>query len=393
LLKELKRKFVINTMVIVTVLLTAMLLTISLFSYRGLINRSDRFFQNSIQEIEKDKMGNIPKDKEMSRLTVLFFEEDKNVDVYKGRDASFSSDEELIETANGIINKSKTTGFTGDFRYNVIKGNTTVVMLLDCSIELHSYKTFLVIGIIVFILAEILMFFIAIFMARSAIRPVVESYKKQKQFITNAGHELKTPLTVISTDNDIIEMENGKTEWTQSISTQVKRLYRMTQQLIDLAKIDERVSENTKTDINLSAMLEEAVMSFEPLFKKTGKKIETKITSTPSLKADIGQMEKLISILLDNALKYSKEGSTVKVFLYEKNRKAYLEIQNSVDKMKEGPHPELFERFYRGDESHSTKTSGTGLGLAIASEILQTEKSKITAECSKDNLFTITVKF
>lgn len=397
MLKQLRRRFITITMLIVTVILLTIFVLINVLSYVSIIRNSEMIFSHEImkplmQKDEKNFVG-FPKDRNFSRYMMVIFDKNNIPEIVRGFETEFYTEDDIINFAETALIKRNQTGFMDEVRYKVVEGNNTVVMMLDCSIELEAFKNLLIISSFIFILSEFIFFVIALLLVNSAIRPVIESYKKQKQFITNAGHELKTPLTVISTDTELIELENGKNEWTESISNQINRLNKLTQQLIDLSKMDETEVGKEKNSFNLSNLLKDAIFAFEPIFKKEDKNIELKIQEKVYYKGNIEQIERLFSILLDNAQKYSKEASTVKIMLSEKNKKIILAIENKVENLKEGMHPELFERFYRADQSRNSQQGGSGLGLSIAQEIINHHNGKISAECDEKGIFKLTIKF
>lgn len=210
-------------------------------------------------------------------------------------------------------------------------------------------------------------------------RPVEESYERQKRFITDASHEIKTPLTIIDANTEVLEMESGENEWTQSTRNQIKRLSYLTQQMITLSKLDEQNSIFEKSEISLSQLVCESVEMFEATAKTKNKTICARIEEDITFCGDEKAMTQLIGILLDNAIKYSGETSLIEVSLRKKGKKIYFEVCNPADNIPKGNLDILFERFYRMDSSRNSETGGTGIGLSVAKAIVTAHKGKIAA--------------
>ena len=211
------------------------------------------------------------------------------------------------------------------------------------------------------------------------LKPVEESYKKQKQFITNAGHEIKTPLTIIDANTEVIEMINGESEWTESIKNQVKRLSSLTADLISLSRMEEE-SRFEMNDFPISDVVEEECEIFKGMAKIKGKELTSEIEKNLSYNGDEKAIRQLTSILLDNAIKYTDENGAIKVRLKKSGRKINLSVYNTVKSITKEDTERMFERFYRADLSRNSETGGYGIGLSIASAIVYAHKGKIHAD-------------
>ena len=228
-------------------------------------------------------------------------------------------------------------------------------------------------------------------LSKRAIKPIADSYEKQKHFITDAGHELKTPLTVISASADVLEMTQGENEWTQSIRNQVVRLTELTNSLVSLARMDEHDSKLLMTDFSISDAVTESLEPFSRLASQQGKHVEMNIQKNISFDGNEESIRKLVGILIDNAIKYSGEKGEIAVTLKSVSRGPMLQMKNSVDEISKGNHDELFERFYRGDASRSSEIGGYGIGLSIAKAIVCAHKGKITARSEDGKSLLISV--
>ena len=236
------------------------------------------------------------------------------------------------------------------------------------------------------------MLILLLLLSKRIVRPVAESYEKQKQFITDAGHELKTPLTIIGADADLAEMEWGENQWIQDIRRQTQRLTELTQDLIYLSRMEEEGLSLQSIDFPLSDVAEEMAHSFLPLAQNQGKRLEIAVQPMLSFRGDEKSIRQLCSILLDNALKYSPQEGELLFRLEKQGKNILLSVSNTTSQpIKKEELCHLFDRFYRTDPSRNSQTGGYGLGLSIARSIVTAHKGKIRAESSQESLLTIQV--
>ena len=319
-------------------------------------------------------------------------------------------------------------GFSESFKYLTVgEGGSTMYIFLSCQRELSTIRTYVLasVGISVFGLAVV--FVMIYFFSGKILKPVSESYEKQKRFITDASHEIKTPLTIIDANTEVIEMMEGENEWTSSTRKQVARLTSLTEKLVFLSRMDEEATKLEMLEFSLSDAILDTAEPFKAVAGTKGKKLTIDVTDKILYTGDEKTIRQLISILLDNAIKYSgcssasrEKGNINKKNLNKTNfNKTYLNkttqtqndcvttinpapeieislkssgknriitVWNTVDEtanIKKGRQDMLFERFYRTDASHNSKTGGFGIGLSAAYAIVKAHKGKITAE-SKD---------
>lgn len=236
------------------------------------------------------------------------------------------------------------------------------------------------------------MLILLLLLSKRIVRPVAESYEKQKQFITDAGHELKTPLTIIGADADLAEMECGENQWIQDIRRQTQRLTELTQDLIYLSRMEEEGLSLQSIDFPLSDVAEEMAHSFLPLAQNQGKRLEIAVQPMLSFRGDEKSIRQLCSILLDNALKYSPQEGELLFRLEKQGKNILLSVSNTTSQpIKKEELCHLFDRFYRTDPSRNSQTGGYGLGLSIARSIVTAHKGKIRAESPQESVLTIQV--
>ena len=223
-------------------------------------------------------------------------------------------------------------------------------------------------------------------MSGHAVSPVVESLEKQKRFITDAGHELKTPLAVISANIDVLEIESGKSEWTISIKNQIKRLNDLIKNLLTLARMDEENLHPVFSDFNLSKAIFDCANSFSAVAESKNKKYDLDIQENITFLGDQNAINQLASLLIDNAMKYSSENGHVRVLLSKEKNSIRFEVSNNCDIMPSGNLNRLFDRFYRADSSRNRETGGYGIGLSVAKAIAQSHGGDIVAKKDGDQI-------
>lgn len=284
--------------------------------------------------------------------------------------------------AQSVAGSGRTAGFWGDYRYLVLaEGENTQVIFLDCGRSLSSFRTTLLASVALALLGLLAVLALLLVLSSRIVRPVAESYEKQKQFITDAGHELKTPMTIISADADLLEMECGENQWLTDIRRQAQRLTGLTNDLIYLSRMEEEQPKLQFIEFPLSDVAEEMAQSFQSLAKSQEKQLILAIQPMLSCTGDEKSIRQLLSILLDNALKYSPAGGKLELRLEKQGRSVQLTVSNTTTQpMEQDKLSHLFDRFYRSDQSRNSETGGYGLGLSIARSIVQAHKGKIRAE-------------
>lgn len=306
-------------------------------------------------------------------------------------------DEETAqEYAKDLFEKQKEKGFVSDYRYYVkTLEEDTMVLFVDCGRSLSTCRMFLFASIGITFAGLLAVFVLLLILSGRIVRPYAESYEKQKRFITDAGHEIKTPLTIIDADLAVLEMELDQeepNEWIVDIQKQTVRLKDLTNDLIYLSKMEEgMVQKNQQTEFPISEVVGELVQSFQNLALANGRTMVSEIEPMLTFYGDVKGIQKLTGILLDNAVKYSTEGSTIELQLKKQGKGIHLSVSNQTEHMDQNQVRRMFDRFYRGDESRSTKTGGYGIGLSIAKAVTEAHKGKIKASLREDGRLTIAV--
>lgn len=299
--------------------------------------------------------------------------------------------------AGDVISSGSTKGFRDSYRYIVSTSSdsaSTLVIFLDCSQRLSNCRSFLITSTLASLVGLATVLVLIILFSGRMIKPVLDGYEKQKRFITDAGHEIRTPITVISTDADVLEMENGQNEWVTDIKAQTTRLAELTNDLVFLSRMDEAQPKVQMIEFPFSDLVQETADGFKAAAKAQGKTFTTDIEPLITVNGDEKSLRQLVSILLDNALKYSPEGGSISLSLKKDGRSLKLVEENtaSYDITKETV-DNMFERFYRADSSHSTdnEKGGYGIGLSIAKAVVAAHKGKISASSKDSHTLTVTV--
>ncbi len=391
MLKKLRIKFIGVAMLAVSLVLVLLMGCINIVSYNSVVDDAEQKldvletyggtfpYDNSVlNSLFRGKFSmETPFDSRYFTVTINAKQMVASVDI--GHIASVDTDS-AASLAYSLYQKGKTNGFTSNFRYRAVStDNETQYIFLDCNREMNTVRDFFSASMIISGICLLLVFIFVFIFSKAAIKPTVEAYTKQKRFITDAGHELKTPLAIISAANEVIELDNGENEWTESIRNQIKRLSSLIEKLVMLAKMDEETVTKVNTKFSLSDAVKETAESFSAVAAARNRTLVTEIEPNIEFTGDENSIRQLTSLLTDNAMKYSNDGGTVRVTLRRSGKKNELTVFNTVEHIEKGEHREFFERFYRADGSRSVKTGGHGIGLSVAEAIVTAHKGKITA--------------
>ena len=289
------------------------------------------------------------------------------------------------------LKSGRDRGFVGQFRYLKKTGSErTTLLFLDCGRKLNTLRTFLWTSVGVGLLGCVTVFIVFLFVSGRIVRPIAESYEKQKRFISDAGHEIRTPLTVIRANADLLACD-GESEELAEIRSQTERLAELTNNLVLLSKMEETDHALQKVEFPLSDTVREAATPFRAPALAAGIGLETEIAPDITAVGSPDAIRQLVSILLDNALKYTPEGGRTALTLSAGRRSAELTVRNTTaSDISEEDLPHLFDRFYRADASRNSSSGGHGIGLSIARAITEAHGGTISA-ASKNGGFSVTV--
>ncbi len=401
MIKLLQRKFIFTSMIAITVLILFMLGAINVANILWVKNDANTRLHMIAKKNGNpmDLQGNpreLPRfnDKMQPRLegdriqttpffTVNFDENERIIFTDSSHIPSLTKTD-VEAYAKQVLHEKKESGEIGNYKYLVnqderIPGKS--ITFLDTSDEFYFYIRVMGISIVIGVICWICMLVLVCFLSKMAIRPIAENMEKQKQFITNAGHEIKTPLAIIQTNAEALELYQGESKWSNNIKQQTTRLSDLMKNLLQLSRMDESDVVVKKEEINLSHLLSEEISFFEEMFAQNGLRVERNLPQKPEMiEGNKEQIKQMITILLENVCKYAKKETMVSIVFVKTGRHIQIWIENECEELPSEEPERLFERFYRADQARTQKNGGYGIGLSLAKAIA--EANKYTLECS-----------
>lgn len=395
MIASLQKKFILTSAVSILVVFTGIFLLLVYFSSRQLdrtmdtladaIASNDGVFPEFEPRDPGDPSRPFPFDdviNEETRFSTRFFTVWTDAEGHITRvniDSVSSIEEAQVEGyARAALEEGTQRGWVEDYRYCVTgtaEGSTLV--FVNGSMNRSMSGRLLLTAFLVLLGSACLILALTVIISRRAVRPVAESYEKQKQFITDANHELKTPLTLILSNLDIVEAETGPNEWLDDIRSESERMGLLINQMVTLCRMDESDAPLALSEVDLSAVVSDTVSEFEPLAADRGKQLSLAAAPGVLCRGDEALLRRLVSILLDNAVKYCDAGGRIRVELRSR-RHPVLTVENTYARVEELDLDRLFDRFYRADKAR-TFTGSFGIGLSIARSIAKKHRGSITA--------------
>ncbi len=420
MIKKLRIKLILITMISVIGVLAIIMTSINVSNYYSTTNDIDRIVDRLVEHggsfddfkpdaatADASTIPPIPSDTSSTAQKKDF--NDDGIDNGMGRETAFETrfftvkyegnnttvdlknisidEEEALSLASAVRNKSR--GYKNNYRYRVInEENVTTVYFVDAETRLNQLQRFAWLSILISFGSALIVFVIIFLLSKRIVKPISDAYERQKRFITNAAHELKTPLTIISANNEMMELTSGENELTVGINKQIVRMNNMVKNLSALSKIDEK-NNVIRTSFNIVETLDDMLENFKEHFEEKNIEIKKEFSDELPYSGDEGLIRQLFSILLDNVLKYAKTNLLVKATV--QNGKITISFINDAVKINEGNLDRCFERFYRFDESRASQIEGSGIGLSIAKEIVILHNGDIHAYGHDNNVFEIKI--
>lgn len=398
MLRRLKIKFICIFMIIVTIMLGIIFGTVISMTHRNIEQQSI----SAMRDIASPPKPHDMPEKEFEHLPKPHFS------------LLITPDGEFIAEDNGMFDLSdkeflnsifeyaesrdEETGIVPDtslryFRNKTPMGNSYIFTDISAEADMLEglYRTSIIIGVFAFLL----FFVISIFLSNWAVKPVEDAWNKQKQFIADASHELKTPLTVITTNAELMKSEDSdenKNKFTDNILTMSKQMRGLVESMLEIARLDNGNLKKEFTNFDLSETVSDAILPFEALFFEKEQEFFSEIENGINMNGNPEQIKQVVDILLDNANKYSPPKSGIKLSLKKQGKKqCRLSVASEGETIPEEELKNIFKRFCRGDKTRQMNNS-YGLGLSIAESIVKEHSGKISAE-SKEGINTFTVQF
>ena len=400
---KLRKKFIYFSVGIISTVVLAIMAFVNFANFYNISHSSDELLKTLVENNgvmpsfavvneNADEKKTLYLKNFSNRFFTVRTDNQKNVVTVNTDDVFFTSASEAVEYAKTVLAKGKHSGYYKGFKYvveNTDKGK--LIAFVDVVKDYNVFYSNLGNSVIISLLVLGFVTLFSFILSKKAVAPMVQAYEKQNAFITDASHELKTPLAIINTSADVLEMEGGESKWTGNIHKQVNRLNGLIGNLISLTKLEES-DDLEKLDFSFSDVLNDCVMDVKDYATSLDKNIVTDIEKGISFKGDEKLIRQVIGILFDNAIKYAREKSDINVQLKKQNKKIVFTVENEADNLEIKNYNILFERFYRADSSRNSKTGGYGIGLSIAQSIILKHKGKISADSVDGERIVFTVK-
>lgn len=404
MINRLRRRFILIAVSSVTLVIVVLSLSVNLINFLStdsdLTNMLEIIYENqgAVPDFPRggrpDEMRNVPITPETpysTRYFVLRYDGDGRLRNLDMRHIAAVTEADVDAYLSVAMDRGAGFGYFGSYKYYVVpdgSGESTAIFL-ECRQALRSVRMFALTSALVVIVCIALVYVLVLILSKRAIDPVVRSVEKQKQFITDASHGLKTPLTVITTSLKVLEMEVGKQKWIDK--AQAEKMGHLVGDLVTLSRLDEEKPRLQIAGFPISEAVAETAESFRDFAATQGHALALEIPSGLTYRGDEYAVRQLVSILLDNAVKYADEGSGIGLRLERTKRGVTLRVRNACTGMDPSELDRFFDRFYRVEKSRSKETGGFGVGLSITRSIAEAHRGSIRAECPDANTIQFTV--
>lgn len=401
-MKKLRRKIVLGVFISATVVFALTIIVFSIFLNVEITRRAD-----SMTELIIENDGAVPKKSDIDKMDEIHLYNYNEESPFRMRyfTVTYSVDNHIkvnvehiasidegkaVAMADIVKLSEQKTGEYGNYRYRVSDDNYMVVFV-DYTYEYNAVDLLtaaLALLAVIFILMITVLFW---FLSRRIVKPFEENSRMQKQFITDASHELKTPIAIISANAEVLAYKNGESEWLNNITSQVTRMSELVGELLTLNRLEEVDEISDIEPVNLTEMTQAVCADFEEVFRSKNVRTNYEIQPDVTINGNTDQLKRLVSVLVENASKYTSEDGELHIVLKKELRYTTLSVYNTCKVDKDADYQHLFDRFYRPDSSRTSSTGGHGIGLSIAKRIAVLHGGSIEAVPSEDGL-TFTVK-
>lgn len=393
MIHSLRKKFILFAMAAVTVLLLVLLVSINGLTWvmferqanqmmETLVKSEGRFMMNEFPGGRNNPQ--LPPDRDIMRSARFFIvrvDDEDEIQFVNVDQIFFVDDDDAEEFAEQVIEKKTSQGRIDRYKFEVkeIDGGK-LIFFLDTTRESLTIRTVLLVSGIIAAVSWLIVLVFVVLLSGKVVRPIAEGMEKQKQFITNAGHELKTPLAIIQSNNDAMSLIHGENKYNRNIKDQVVRLSGLTANLLMQAKLDEEVSLPRET-VNISELTERIIQPYYASAENRSVLLKSEITPEIVISTNLQAFTQMITILMDNASKYTPNEGEILFSVRREGKKIILFEENTCDQEMTDDPERLFERFYRGDSARTQKetSSGYGIGLSVARSICEALGGRLSA--------------
>lgn len=396
MISTLRRKFLLIAMASLTGTVVLLWAAIGAGNYRAVTDRADRaifvLHQNGGTFLPPDAPSDptdfhfqvTPETPFETRYFIVELTEQREIRSVDLEHIAALDRQTVVDTVSRVVDDGRPRGYVDYYRFGVFQeedGGSTLIVL-DCFLQLQSANHMLRITGLVFLACVLIVFALLLVLSRRAIRPFVENLERQRQFVTDASHELKTPLAILSADLGLLEDACGPDRWLESAKAQIVRLDRLIRNLVELARTEETVREEAVEVFDLGEIARAGADTFQPLAEADGKTLAAKIGENLRIRGVPDNFFRLFSILLDNAVKYCDAGGTIRLTVSQRGRNVCIDLSNPCAGVNPAQLPRYFDRFYRADSSRARATGGYGIGLSTAKAIVTRHHGRIAARYS-----------
>lgn len=396
MIRSLQKRFILSSMLVVTILLTVLLGAINISNLAVSNQQNHQMLDILLKEEsnpQRPPKNEEPKEffgggmNENSRKAAVYFtvraDEAGNIIESKVDRIANVSNAQAAELCRLLMEKELREGKIEHYLFRSAKNErdgTTLYLFLDTNLSMRDNLRILFFSFTAGIICWLLMLLLVRFLSKRAIQPIAENIARQKQFVTDAGHEIKTPLAIILANTEAMELYEGENKWSRNIREQTERLNGLMQNLLALSKADEDNLAFPKEILSPDKLVLEIMESFSESMALKELRLSKEVEAGLQIRANSEQIRRLFSILLDNAVKYSPKNGEITVLLTHRGKKIAFEIENQCEKLPSCPPEKLFDRFYRDDAARTQKNGGYGIGLSAAKSIVELYKGNIQAE-------------
>ena len=403
MIRSLRRKFIVIAMVSLLGTMTVLCAAIGAGNYYATTNRMDKaisiLYQNGGTFLSQDARFDpfdfnfqvTPETAFETRYFIVELTAQKEVRSVDLEHIAALDRQTVVNTVSQIIRAGTARGYADHYRFGIFPeedGGSTVVVL-DCFLQLQAVNNMLRIMAAIFLACALAVFILLLFLSKRAIRPFADNLERQRQFVTDASHELKTPLAILSADLGLLEDAYGEDKWLESARSQIVRLDKLIKNLVELARTEETIQEDGAVCFSVSEVARASAEAFQPLAEADGKTLSAEIAEGAVLRGVQDNFFRLFSVLLDNAVKYCDPEGAIRLSVALRGRSVCISVSNPCEGVDPAQLPRYFDRFYRADSSRDRATGGYGVGLSTAKAIVVRHRGRISSRYA-DGVITFT---